>query len=178
MAHLVADLRQRIVVRRDAAVGRAPPQLTHIEADVVIVRIREAGRRLLLHLIRPDVDGLVELPLESPGAAVRGQTALPRADPCHLAACWTPAEGAVARRARLLIVDTEIGVVGEEVEPVAECPDHRAGEVHRARRLQVVKALIRHGEGTVGLLHRREVERGAVHAGEVYGARSELVGGG
>src|SRR5437867_1728650 len=64
MPHLMADLRQRVVVRRNPAVGGALAELVHVKADVVVVAVSDAHGRPLLHLICADVHRLNELPLK------------------------------------------------------------------------------------------------------------------
>jgi hypothetical protein len=42
----------------------------------------------------------------------------------------------------LLVIDTEVGVIGEKVELVSESFDHGAGEILRPRQRKIVERLV------------------------------------
>ena len=94
MAHLVPDLRHRVVVRRDLAVRRSLGELVRVRHHVVGVAVHDAFRRILGHLIRADVHRLDVLPLETSLRAVVREVPLVGADSGHRAARRTAAQGA------------------------------------------------------------------------------------
>src|SRR4029078_5098786 len=87
-------------------------ELLQVRADVARARVAVAGRGILLHLVRADVDGLNVLPLEAPPRAVRRPVLLFRADAVNGAAGRPAAERPVARGSRFLVVDAEVGLLG------------------------------------------------------------------
>src|ERR1035441_10006280 len=92
MPHLVPDLRHRIVVRRYLSVCRLLRQLMCIGSNIVDVRFVKAVRRILLHLVGADIDGLDELPLKPAAGTGSGHVSLLRADAGYLAACGPSAQ--------------------------------------------------------------------------------------
>src|ERR1700733_13286018 len=106
---------------------------------VVSVGLRNSFRREFLHLICAHIHRLDKLPLEPALAAETLQISLLRAN-----ASYFPARGAASQRsgagsAGLRIVYTEIGVVRQHIELVAQCPDYCAGQVIGSRRLHVME---------------------------------------
>src|SRR5215472_14775387 len=120
----MSDLRHRIVVAGHLPFERALGELTLVAGDVTRIGIGEAFRRPFLHLVGAYVDRLYEAPLESAGAAVSTRSVLDLPDARDVSARW-----AVAGGAGLLVVDAKIGVVGQEVELVAQRLDDGAAQV-------------------------------------------------
>ena len=171
MAHLVSDLRHGIVVWRDFSVGGPLCELMRIGRDVTSVRLLgilwEILRRILLHLVGADVDGLDELPLKASIRAVSGEVSLVGADSGHRAACWTAAQRSGAGRAGFRVINTKIGVVREHIELVAECLDDGTGKVGCSGRLKVVERLEDDRERAVVFVQGTQIDFGTCEAGEL-----------
>ena len=153
VAHFVRDLRDRVHIRRHFAVLRRLSELLLVERNVMICADRRVLRRPFLHLVRAGIHRLDELPLKPALRAVGSEAALRGADSRDGAPHRS--QRAIARRARFLVVYTEVGVVREEIELVAEALDHAAGEIARIRQSVIVEGLVGEGEWTVLRLERR-----------------------
>src|SRR5215475_11549187 len=127
MAHLMPELRHRVIVGKHLSVRSALLQLMGIKCDVAIASCGRTLRWPILHLVRSHVYGLHVPPLESASGTIRFQIMLVLPGSEHIAALRT-----VTGRAGLLIVNAEVGIVSEEIESVAERLDHRAGKILRA----------------------------------------------
>ncbi len=82
-----------------------------IGRDIVRVHFLQSVGRILLHLVRTDIDGLNELPLKTTLGAEAGEIPLIRTDACHLtrarrSAAQRPGAGSPSLR----VVDAEIGM--------------------------------------------------------------------
>ena len=120
MTHLMSDLRHRVVVRRDLSVRGPLGELMRIGPDIMGVRFVETVGWILLHLVSADIDGLDELPLKATLGAISGEVSLVSADAGDRAACRTTAERPGTGGSSLRVVDTEIGVVRQHIELVAQ----------------------------------------------------------
>ncbi len=149
MAHLMTDLRHRVVVRRDLSVRHAPRELAQVETDIVVIGIGDALRRILLHLIRAGIDGLHKLPLKSPGTAITLQPPLRCPNSSYRVARWIAAQRAIARSARFLIVDAEVRVISEEIVLVPQRIYDSAGQIPGIRQRQIMEGFVDDLEGTV-----------------------------
>src|ERR1017187_2382139 len=152
------------------------PAMTHLMTDlrhcqVIAGHLTTAGAvhvdsfgRMLLHLVGSGVDRLNELPLESSGAAIILQAPLGGPNAGDGAARGAAAQRAVAGSAGFLVIDAEIGIVGQKIELVAQVLDDRAGHIPRIGQSVVMEVFIDDGEWTVRLLDRGQVDFGAVDA--------------
>src|SRR5580704_18677180 len=66
---------------------------------------------------------------------------------------------AVARTARLLVVDAEVGVIRQKIEFVAERANDGTGKILRLGQFEIVERFVRSCKGTVLTRQRRKVNR-------------------
>src|SRR4029434_8332107 len=121
--------------------------------------------------------GLNELPLEASLRAVVAEAALRRADARHGASLRAASERACAGRPRFLIVDTEVGVVRQKIELIAERGENSAGKISRDGQPQVVKRLEHRRERTVLLLRRRQVLFGTRQRRQLHSLSDDAIQG-
>ena len=112
-------------------------------------------RQPLLHLVRVDVYGLHELPLEPALRTVVLKIMLWRRNARHVASHW-----AVTRRTCFLVINAKVGVVGKEIELVAEAFHYCAGEILRFRQSQVVERFVYDRKGAILARQGRKVNLG------------------
>ena len=93
-----------------------------IESYVMIAANRGVVGRIFLHLVRSHIHRLHILPLKSALRAISSEIMLQLTGTQHIAAF-----GAVTRSARFLVVDAEIGIIGEKIEVIAESFEDRTG---------------------------------------------------
>lgn len=113
VTHFVSELRHGVVVRQHFSFCRAVAELVSVKSDVVSIANRSVIGRPRLHLVRSDVNRLHVAPLESTLAAVALEIVLAFTYARDIATSRT-----VAGRARLLVVDAEVGIIGKKIKPV------------------------------------------------------------
>src|SRR6185312_11788690 len=121
----------------------------HIEGYVVTVACGRSCWRPCLSFVGTNVDRLCESQLKSATRAAALQHFL------RLVVLRVPdardiaSDRTVARTACFLTIDTEIGVVGQKVELVAESFDYGAGKILRLGHGKVVEGFVEPGERAV-----------------------------
>src|SRR5439155_24628325 len=139
VAHLMSNLRHRVVVWRNLSVRRPPCKLASVEGKIVVIGIGYAFSRILVHLVRAGIDRLDELPLESSRAAIALQPSLGRYNPGYRAARWAATQRASTGSARFLVFHAEVGVVRQEIEFIAQGLDDCACQVPRIGQSKVME---------------------------------------
>ena len=123
--------------------------LPRVESYVVTVAHRRSFWRPFLRFVRANPYRLRESQLESALRAVALQDLMRLLVLCVPNSCYVAAYRAVTRSTCLLIINTEIGVVGQKIDLVTERLDDGARKVLRSWQSNVVERLVCHCKRTI-----------------------------
>src|SRR6516164_8925952 len=159
MAHFMPEMSYGVVVRKGLAIRRTLHEQPRVESYVVTVADWRSFCRYFLRFVRSNPHRLRQSQLESSLRTTARQDLMGLLVPWVPDSCDVASYRAVTHRTRFLTIGAEIGVVGQEIEPVAESLDDGTRQILRSWDGKVVEGLVYDFKRAVLVRERRKMNR-------------------